>query len=166
MTGALGAIGGMANTAAEFLFGQVGMTHRFSVQIDSMQYDLGDWASASGLQVKWQQVEFRSGETNQVWTAPGNASYDSISLSRAACSDSQTVQQWLTTVSRNNKPLSGTIQMVDFMGMTVVEWKLKEFFPISWKIVGFEASGSKAAIETLDLAHSGFLDDEMKYGGA
>jgi phage tail-like protein len=150
--------------AAEFLFGQVGMTHRFVVQIDQMTYDLGDWSRVSGLGVTWTPVAFRTGDSNQTWIAAGNATYQNISLSRAACSDSETVQNWLKSTSRSNAALSGAIKMTDFLGMTVVEWKLKEFFPIGWKIVEFDASGSKAAVETLDLAHTGFLDDEMKYG--
>lgn len=166
MSNPLSAAAGMASSAAEFLFGQVGMTHRFYVQIDSATYDLGDWNKVSGLQVTWEKVELRTGATNEIWIAPGNAKYQNIKLARAACSDSQKVQTWLKSISRSNQPLSGVIQMVDFMGSSVVEWKLKEFFPIAWSIVDFEASGAKAAIETLDIAHTGFLDDEMKYGGS
>lgn len=165
VSGAARKAGGLTTTAAEYLFGQVGMIHRFYVQIDSAEYNLGEWNKASGLQVTWQKIEFRFGDRNQIWVAPGTPSYEKISLSRAACSDSQTVQKWLITVSRNNKPLCGGIQMLDFHGAAVVEWKLKEFFPISWKIDGFEAGTSKAAIETLDLVHTGFLDDDLKYGG-
>lgn len=164
--GGLGALGGMANSVAEFLTGQVGMTHRFLVQIDSMAYNLGDWSKVSGLQVSWDKVELRTGDSNDIWLAPGQAKYEPISMSRAACSDSNTVQQWLKSTSRANTPLCGEIQMLDFMGLSVVSWQLKEFFPISWKIVEFDSSGAKAAIETLTIVHSGFLDDEMTFGGS
>lgn len=165
MSDPLGAVSSMANKAAEFLFGQVGMTHRFMVQFDSGQYNLGDWAKVSGLQVQWNKIELRTGATNYTWIGPGNTSYPNIELSRAACSASQTVQSWLQTVSHNNAPQSGVIQMVDFTGMSVVSWQLNEFFPIGWKIVEFDASGSKPAIETLTIAHTGFLGDEMTYRG-
>jgi phage tail-like protein len=154
---------GLPGKAAEFLFGEVGMTHRFLVQIDEGRYDLGDWSRAAGLSVTWGRVEYRAGESNQLWIAPGNTSYTNIKLSRAACSDSQTVQRWLVATSKQNVPLSGAIRMVDFLGITVVEWKLKQFFPIGWSIVDFDASGAKAAVETLELAHTGFLDDEQLY---
>lgn len=160
----LGELAGPLNSAAEFLFGQVGMTHRFMVQVDSEEYNLGDWNKVSGLQVTWSKVELRFGNSNRIWVGPGNASYANIKLSRAACSDSQTVQRWLKSISRANQPLTGVIQMVDFVGMPVVQWELNEFFPVGWQIVEFDASGAKAAIETLELAHTGFLGDEMTWG--
>jgi phage tail-like protein len=159
----LGPVGGVVGKAAEFLFGEVGMTHRFQVSIDHANYDLGDWAKVSGLSVTWTRAEYRAGNSNQVWLAPGNASYKNVELSRAACSDSQTVQNWLNATTLNNQALSGTITMLDFIGSTVVEWKLKQFFPIGWSIVEFDASGARAAVETLTLAHTGFLDDEITY---
>jgi phage tail-like protein len=153
----------ITSKAAEFLFGEVGMTHRFGVQIDNGVYDLGDWSKASGLTVSWNRLEFRVGNSNQVWVAPGNTTYQNIKLSRAACSDSNTVQQWLVDTTRNNQLQSGSIQMLDFTGSSVVEWQLKAFFPVGWSIVDFDSSGARAAVETLELAHAGFLNEEITY---
>jgi hypothetical protein len=53
------------------------------------------------------------------------------------------------------------IQLVDYQGMPIVQWRLNEFFPIAWSVESFDASGAKPAIETLKLAHTGFLEDDI-----
>ena len=142
------------------LLTQVSMTHHFVVLIDNPTYDLGTWYRVSGLQVKWQRCDYRVGDRgNQLWVLPGNTEYPTIKLSRAACADSQVVQAWLASTSLNPVPHSGVIMLMDY-GIPVVHWRLNEFFPIAWQIVDFDANAAKPAVETLELAHTGFLYDE------
>ena len=149
---------------SEFLTGQVGMTHRFVVAIDQGEYDLGTWSRVSGLSVSWAKYTYRPGSSNDETLVPGNATYPNITLSRAACHDSGTVQQWLAATTKERTLHSGAIYMIDFLGQPVVTWELKTFFPIGWKITEFDAGGAKPAIESLDLAHNGFLHDEVMPG--
>lgn len=143
------------------LLSQVSMSHHFVVLIDNPTYDLGAWYRVSGLSVKWKSCEYRVGDQgNQSYILPGNTEYQPIKLSRAACADSQIVQAWLASTSLNPVPHSGAIMLMDFGGVPVVHWQLKEFFPIAWSIVDFDADAAKPAIETLELAHNGFLYDE------
>ncbi|MFI9274114.1 phage tail protein [Kitasatospora sp. NPDC052896] len=140
----------------------VGMTHRYAVLIDNVAYHLGGWSRVTGLSVSWQQVEHRVGDRgNQVWLFPGATRYEPITLSRAAGPYSRVVQHWLTQTSKQPQPQSGTIQLVDFAGIPMVQWRLSEFFPIAWSVDSFDAAGAKPAIETLKLAHTGFLDDDL-----
>lgn len=140
---------------------QVGMTHRFQVRIDNTTYELGSWSKVSGLNVQWARITYRAGENNDTVVIPGNVSYSTIKLSRAACSDSDTVQKWLVSTSRQHQPLSGAIVMIGHDNKTaVITWELKRFFPIGWSISDFDSSSSRAAIENLELAHTGFLHDE------
>jgi phage tail-like protein len=159
------AIRRIANKASEIEFNEVGMSHRFVVAIDSGRYDLGSWSKVSGLNVTWSVCTHRPGDGNEVWICPGATRYPNIRLSRAACSDSQIVQQWLCDTSRAHQPLSGSVKMLDWSLETVVEWKLKQFFPVGWAISDFESTGARPAVETLDLAHTGFLDDEIAFRG-
>ena len=144
------------------LTGSVAMSHHYSVLIDNALYHFGDWSRVTGLSVNWQLVELRTGdEGNGGWQFPGHTSYEPITLSRAACDDSRAVQFWLTQTSRNPRPQSGTIQLLDYQGLPVVQWRLNEFFPIGWSIESFDAAGGRPAMETLKLAHNGFLGDEL-----
>ena len=140
----------------------VGMGHQYTVLIDSVTYHFGSWAKASGLSVNWTPCEYRTGDQgNMVWLAPGLTKYEPIALSRAACAESRIVQYWLSSTAKNPQPLSGTIQLINWLGTALVEWRLNEFFPIGWSIDAFDASGGKPAMETLKLAHTGFLGDEF-----
>ena len=63
-----------------------------------------------------------------------------------------------------NKTLSGSIKLLSWAGIALCEWSLKAFVPIGWKIADFETKAATVVMETLDLAHSGFLDDDLKLG--
>lgn len=140
----------------------LGMSHHYAVLIDNVQYHFGDWAKVTGLTVNWQQIEYRVGDQgNNVWLLPGTTKYEPITLSRAAGPYSRMVQHWLSQTSKNPVSQSGTIQLVDFAGVPMVQWRLAEFFPIGWSIDSFDAGGGKPAIETLKLAHTGFLEDDL-----
>lgn len=157
-------MGYKAHKAIEMLTGSVSMSNQFVIFIDHSDFDLGSWSKASGLSVRWDFCEYRNSQRpNYVWLSPGVPKYTSIKLSRAACSDSNTVKQWLTTTTSKlskHTPLSGAVQLVDMVGAPIVEWELREFFPIAWDIKELDASSSGVALETLELIHSGFLDNE------
>jgi phage tail-like protein len=152
----------------------LGLAHQFVVAIDNAAYNFGSWSRASGLTVKWEVCEYRTGdEGNAVQVYPGQTKYERIKLSRAACQDSAVVQQWLASTSLACAPLSGAIHMMGVSpGETaartpIVSWLLREFFPVGWSITDFESSASgNVAIETLELVHTGFLDDQMTSGPA
>jgi phage tail-like protein len=152
----------MKQQLAEFLFDQVGMSHRFVVRIDRGDYDLGTWTKVAGLTVNWNRLTYRAGEHTHEHVFPGNVSYQTIKLSRAACTDSATVQDWLSTTATHRESLSGGIYMLDFIGLPVITWELKEFFPIGWSISDFDSTAGRPAMETLELAHNGFLHAEAK----
>lgn len=153
---------GAAQAALSYAGAQIGMSHRYTVIIDNFAYQLGGWSKVTGLSVTWQQLEYRVGEYgNQVWLYPGTTRYEPITLSRAAGPQSRTVKSWLAQTSNNMRPQSGTIQLVDYLGSPLVQWRLNEFFPIAWSVDSFDAAGAKPAIETLKLVHTGFLEDDV-----
>jgi phage tail-like protein len=139
-----------------------GDSSKFVVIFDDARYDLGAWSKASGLTVSWDPVTYRGGDTNQVWTAPGIAKYSKITLTRATCMDSQAVQDWLAETSQKPKVFSGSIKLLTWFGVPLVEWTLKEFVPLGWRIADFETKAATLVMETLELGHNGFLDDDIK----
>lgn len=139
---------------------KLGLANRFSVTIDFSAYDLGSWAQADGLSVKWNVAEYRAGDAgNARWYFPGNTEYNSVKLTRAASEDSKAVKKWLDDTSFNWKPYTGHVVLHDSGGAPIMEWELQHVMPIHWQIVGFDAMASKVATETLELAHLGFLQD-------
>jgi phage tail-like protein len=153
---------GAVTSAVNSIFGQVGLAHRFCVVVDHSQFALGDWEKASGLSVSWESCTHRVGDMgNDFLMYPGLTKYENIKLTRAACGDSQTVQDWLAETAKSPQPLTGAIALVDWLGMPIVQWKLKEFIPVGWSIVDFDTGGGTVARETLQLAHTGFLQDDV-----
>jgi phage tail-like protein len=153
---------GSALAALRSAGAQIGMSHRYTVIIDNFAYQLGEWSKVSGLSVTWQQLDYRVGEYgNRVWLHPGTTKYEPITLSRAAGESSRIVKAWLAQTSKNMKPQSGTIQLVNYLGAPLVQWRLNEFFPIAWSVDSFDSAGAKPAIETLKIVHTGYLEDDV-----
>jgi len=154
------AANGMSSLVAGTL-GLRGDSSKFRVEFDDGRYDLGTWARVSGLSVQWDVVEQRSGMTNQIWITPGIAKYSKLSFSRATCPDSQIVQDWLAETSQNPRTFTGRITLTSWSGMPLCEWPLKQFVPIGWKIADFESKAATVVLETLEVAHTGFLRDDV-----
>jgi phage tail-like protein len=133
------------------------------VVIDDEKYNLGSWSRVSGLGVSWQVCEYRAGDSNDVFSYVGAPTYSRIKLSRAACLDSQVVQAWLCQQAKQYRPLSGSIQLVGAAGIKIIGWELKHFFPVGWSISDLDPSRSAVAVETLELAHTGFLHDDVSF---
>jgi phage tail-like protein len=148
----------MLGTIAEDL---VAMAHRFLVLIDNPAYNLGFWQKASGLTVRWEMCNYRVGDQgNEFWIYPGTTKYENIKLMRAVSPASTVVQSWLAATSAHAQPLTGAIQLLDNLGIPVMQWRLYQFFPVAWQVGEFNAAEAKVVMETLELAHTGFLDDQ------
>jgi phage tail-like protein len=155
----------LANSVSSMASGQLGLrgdSSRFVVVFDSGQYDLGSWSRVSGLSVTMEMIPYRTGNSNQVWTVPGLPTYNKISLSRATTIDSSAVHDWLVDTARNPRVYSGCVQLHSALGMPICEWVLKAFMPCGWKIADMESKASTVVMETLDIAHRGFLFDDLK----
>lgn len=142
-----------------------GDSSKFLVEFDDGEYDLGSWSKVTGLDVTWEAVKYRCGDNNQLWTAPGNTTYKPIELSRATCPDSRIVQGWLATTSKQPKVFSGRIKLLSWMGVSLCEWRLRQFVPTGWTIAPLDSKEATVVLETLKLAHTGFLDDERRLAG-
>ncbi|GEC09576.1 hypothetical protein SSP24_72310 [Streptomyces spinoverrucosus] len=137
------------------------VANRFQVTVDFGKYDLGSWSQVQGLDVQWKLCDYRAGDTgNDRWFFPGFTEYSTIKLTRAACEDSRTVQEWLSSNSFSSTPHGGSITLLDPSNKPVISWEMRRIIPIKWSINGFEAGASKVALETLELQHLGFLKDD------
>jgi phage tail-like protein len=148
---------------ASGLFNLRGDSSKFLVVFDNSDYDLGAWSRVAGLTVSWDACEYRYGSSTEIWSAPGVPKYSKITLSRATCPDSMTVQEWLADTAKNPKPFSGSIKLLSVLGFELVSWELKSFFPTSWKVADLETKAATVVIESLELAHTGFLNNDTLF---
>jgi len=135
----------------------MGLETRFIVVVDDV--DLGGWNSCKNLSVNFhlEQVE-EGGEYGYKHWLPGCVEYPTITLERAMiAADAARVQAWLALQARQLIPGTAQITLLDAHVIPVYTWSLRNVYPMSWKGPNLSAGSSKVAMETLELAHEGFL---------
>ncbi|HET9141321.1 phage tail protein [Actinophytocola sp.] len=140
----------------------IGLANRFTVKVTGGP-DLGSWQKAEGLDVTWEVADYRAGDAgNARWFAPANTKYTAVKLTRAADSkDSKEVRKWLDSNSFAHKAGSEIrIALQDSSKTDIMEWHLRNVMPKKWAITSMDAGSSSVAIETLELEHEGFLEDD------
>lgn len=135
---------------------------RLTIEDDKIA-ELGLWTQVSGLEVSWASCEHKVGDNNDIWVCAGRVKYNNLTLTRPVCKSSAEVQRWLKDTSRDTKPCTAGIALVDADGSDLMAWKIRACFPLSWKLTPFETTGTKPVIETLQLVHSGFLEDSVSF---
>lgn len=143
---------------------KIGLANRFTVVVDQGSFNLGSWQKCEGLDVTWDMPDFRAGDSgNMRWFFPANTKYKPIKLYRGATKeDSPKVRDWLNKNAWTQTSTRGTITVTlhDSFGDPVLDWVLKNALPKAWNITNMDAGGSNVAVETLEIDHEGFLDDE------
>lgn len=142
----------------------IGLTNRFVVAMSGKsEYDLGSWSKAEGLDVAWDIAEYRMGDGgNDRLYFPGNTKYTNIKLIRGVSQETEKVKQWLTKTSFQMEVFTGSITLLTTAGKKVTDWTLRDVLPSKWSISSFDAGASQVSMETLELVHKGFLDDEVQ----
>jgi phage tail-like protein len=143
---------------------QLGLINRFLVTVVPGNFDLGSWSKAEGLDVTFDVPEYRAGDAgNHRWYFPGHTKYSSLKLSRGANKqDTKKVQEWLKKTATKFEVGDIKVTLRDAHHDEVAEWTLKMGMPVKWAITGFDAGGSQVAIETLEITHNGFLEDDHR----
>lgn len=142
----------------------IGLANRFVVSMSGKsEYDLGSWTKAEGLDVAWDIAEYRMGDGgNDRLYFPGNTKYTNVRLIRGVSEETEKVKAWLNKNSWEMEVFTGSIQLYTTAAKKVTEWTLRDVMPAKWSITSFDAGASQVAMETLELVHRGFLEDERK----
>lgn len=143
----------------------IGLGNRFKVDVIPEGHSLGSWSKAEGLDVQWEVPDYRMGDQwNARLFAPASTKYSTVKLARAAeATDSQKVRDWLNkNATQWELGISVKIELEDSHKQSVMHWELRNVVVKKWAITTFDAGTGSVAIETLELDHEGFLDDEKK----
>jgi phage tail-like protein len=146
---------------------RLGMSMRFRVSVDGI--NLGSWANCAGLAVDFKHKRVNEGANYEHSVIlPERVEYRAVTLKRAMSQqESATVQRWLAQVvsgwynassPRDYGSHTAEIELFDASGKAVVaSWTLRNVYPSRWAGPDLDASGSRVAIESLELVHEGFL---------
>ena len=133
----------------------------FIVQIDDDS--LGHFQSCEGLglEVVLEQRE-EGGNNGFVWQLPTRIKYSNVKLSRPVGKDSAKLTAWLCSFATGVKRQTATITALTGDCDPVATWNLGGVIPVRWSGPSLNADSPKVAMETIELAHHGFLPDQPK----
>jgi len=134
-----------------------GLTLRFKVIIDGYG-SLGNFGKCEGLTMEYSVHEYKEGGQNGfVHKFPGRASYPNIKLTRPIDSDSALVAGWLASIQGAVQRQTAQIAILDADGAVVTAWNLADAYLVKWSGPTLDVGSNSVAMETLELAHNGFL---------
>ncbi|MQA25125.1 MAG: phage tail protein [Micromonosporaceae bacterium] len=128
----------------------------FKVRIDG--HDLGAFTGCEGLgcEVAIEQRQ-EGGNNSYIHQLPGQIKYTNVKLTRALNRDTQKVASWFAELASGVTRTTAQIVAMTAEGTEVWEWKLRGVVPVRWQGPSLSTDSPKVAIETLELAHHGFL---------
>jgi len=133
-----------------------GLSLRFTVEIDGQS--LGNWSKCEGLAVEYDVHEYQEGGNNGfVHRLPGRAKYQNVKLTRPVDGQTRSVVAWLASVQARVTPATAAITVLDSDGKPVASWNLMGVFPAKWTGPTLDVGANSVAMETLELAHNGFM---------
>jgi phage tail-like protein len=130
---------------------------RFHVKIDG-GHDLGDWSKCDGLSVEYDVFEYKEGgENGFIHRIPGRVKYQNVKLTRPINKDSKQVADWIAGLKHRVQRQTAAISALDPEGHAIVTWNLEGVYPARWSGPSLDIGNNQVALETLELAHNGFL---------
>lgn len=132
----------------------------FSVKIDDEE--LGSFNSCDGLgcEVVIEQRE-EGGNNGFIWQLPTRIKYGNVKLTRPVGKDSAKLTAWLASFATGVTRQTATISARGSNDEVVASWSLDGVIPVRWSGPQLSLDSPKVAIETVELAHHGFLPPEV-----
>jgi len=128
----------------------------FDVKIDNDGLGRFDSCEGLGVEVVMEQRE-EGGNNGFVWQLPTRLKYTNIKLSRPIGPDTAKVARWFSDMTSHVTRRTGTIVAMTSDKVPVATWNLEGVVPVRWTGPNLNLDSPKAAIETIEIAHHGFL---------
>jgi phage tail-like protein len=111
----------------------------------------------AGIEADVAVLESREGtDLTSAQKQPGQASYTNLVVRRPLTKD-LTLWDWMQkSISGTVSPPTITVRLLDAQEQPVVTWTFKNAFPVKWTGPVLNALSNDIAMETLEIAHSGF----------
>jgi phage tail-like protein len=135
---------------------QYAIAAAFIVKIDNNE--LGAFSSCDGLgcEMVMEQRE-EGGNFGHVWQLPTRLKFSNVKLSRPVSAESAKVTQWFADMASGVRRSTATIEARTLRGEVIARWNLLGVVPVRWTGPQLTPDSQKPAMETLELAHHGFL---------
>ena len=128
----------------------------FAVSIDDK--DLGTFNSCEGLGVEVVLEQREEGGNNGfVWQLPTRLKYSNVKFSRPLGPDTMKVAKWFSSMTGGVTRRTATIVAMSADDTVVARWGLADVVPVRWTGPTLNLDSPKVAVETIEIAHHGFL---------
>ena len=128
----------------------------FAVSIDDN--NLGTFNSCEGLGVEVVLEQREEGGNNGfVWQLPTRLKYSNVKLSRPLGPDTMKVAKWFSSMTGGVTRGTATIVAMTADETVVARWGLADVVPVRWSGPSLNLDSPKVAVETIEIAHHGFL---------
>ena len=129
----------------------------FTVVIDG--HNLGAFQKCEGLGVEVTVEPREEGGNNFfVHQLPGRLRYTNVRFSRLINADTQKLAQWFASMATGVKRTTALITAMTPDLAKVASWGLIDCIPVKWTGPTLGTDTLSGAMETLEIAHHGFLD--------
>ena len=131
-------------------------SNRFYISIEGVTGEQALFTEASGLQLEIEVFEYTEGGVNSfVHKLPGRTKVGNLTLKRGM-TNSKAFLEWISNVALGKiERKNVSIVMFNAKGDELMRWNYDGMYPVKWTGPQYQASGNAAAIESLELAHSG-----------
>lgn len=137
------------------------LNYRYRVEIAGLI--VAGFSEVSGLEQEIEVEEYKEGGMDFVHKLPGGFKHANLVLKRGMSASPQ-LRLWYQGVVKAltyRLPLPKSpavyISIIDSRGEEQVRFLVKFAYPVKWSGPQLNATGSEVAIETLELAHEGFV---------
>ena len=127
----------------------------FAVQVDDN--DLGYFDSCQGLGCKLvTESRAEGGNRGMVYQLPTQLTFTPVTLSRYVTPDSGKIIKLFANLDKGIRRSTAKIEARTLAGTLVLRWILYDVLPAGWSGPQLSIDSTRAATETLELAHHGF----------
>ncbi|MBI1407406.1 MAG: phage tail protein [Caulobacter sp.] len=125
---------------------------RFRLEIQGLQ--IAGFSEATVPDMSIESTSYREGTDTVTRKLSGQMSIGTLSLKRGL-TDSMDLYNWFSSVSQLGADVGGrknvSVILVDEAGNDKVRWNMSNTWPTKYSTTDFNATGSEAMIETLEL---------------
>ncbi|MEU1302527.1 phage tail protein [Streptomyces shenzhenensis] len=131
----------------------------FVVTVDGIELGSFNTCEGLGCEVVLEQRE-EGGNNIHLWQLPTRLKYPNIKLSRPLTRETEKVAKWFASMTTGIRRRTAHIEARTGDGRPVAKWGLLEVVPVRWTGPAFNPESPKVAMETIEIAHHGFVTME------
>ena len=127
-------------------------------ELDIQGQAVGYFTEVTGLSAEVETLTYSEGGMNEFQhKLPTRVKYPNLVLKRGMTTKAE-LQQWFQKSHTQAERTGIRLSMLDNAGTRLRTWSFVNAFPVKWTGPTFSASQNQVALETLEIAHHGFVE--------